>query len=298
MAPVFVDNPITLANKQVACLVLNTIFKILFSTYFRINNKMAATFDPSKAPLVSETLLKSRRSLDELAYKRSLTLKTQQKRKRLIRGEDVRIKRPEQIIRESQIKQGSLRKMERRKRTAERRATVDIPKGSMQKTVGIAVRIHQGRHSNPEIKKALAGMGLNKKYDAVFMKLDSASIQKLKAYDAYVAYGYISQALVEQLLQRRAYTDAISGARHTLSDNVVIEQLLGEKCNILCVSDLVHEIHSVGEHFDSALAILSTFKLAAPVGGFEKEVLKVHDQVEEKGGFIGKDMERFIEKIV
>jgi len=259
---------------------------------------MAATFDPTKAPLVSETLLKSRRSLDELAYKRSLTLKTQQKRKRLIRGEDVRIKRPEQIIRENQIKQGSLRKMERRKRVADRRAAVDVPKGSIQKTVGIVIRIHQGRHANGEIKKALAGMGLNKKYDAVFTKLDAACIQKLKPYDAYVAYGYVSQALVEQLLQRRAYTDAISGVRHTLSDNVVIEQLLGEKCGIICVSDLVHEIHSVGRNFDTAKNILSTFKLAAPVGGFQKDVLKVHDQVEEKGGFIGKDMEEFIAKIV
>ena len=181
---------------------------------------------------------------------------------------------------------------------ADRRAAVDVPKGSIQKTVGIVIRIHQGRHANGEIKKALAGMGLNKKYDAVFTKLDAACIQKLKPYDAYVAYGYVSQALVEQRLQRRAYTDAISGARHTLSDNVVIEQLLGEKCGIICVSDLVHEIHSVGRNFDTAKNILSTFKLAAPVGGFQKDVLKVHDQVEEKGGFIGKDMEEFIAKIV
>ena len=257
-----------------------------------------STFDPSAPPLVSETLLKNRRSLDELAYRRSVALKTQQTRKRLIRGEDVRIKRPEQFLREKQIQQGSLRKMERRKRMAEKRSSVDVPKDSIQSTVGIAVRIHAGRHAAPEIKKALREMGLNKKYDAVFLRLDAEQIKKLKAFDAYVAYGYISNSLVKQLMQRRAYTSAVSGQRHTLSDNMVIEGLLGEKCGILCVSDLVHELYTVGEHFDVAKSLLCTFKLAAPVGGFEKDVLKVHDKVEEKGGFIGSDMEAFIAKIV
>jgi len=61
------------------------------------------SYDPSKPPLVSETLLKSRRSLDELAYRRSISQKTILKKKRLIRGEDVRIKRPEQFVRENRI---------------------------------------------------------------------------------------------------------------------------------------------------------------------------------------------------
>jgi hypothetical protein len=61
------------------------------------------TFDPNEAPLVSETHLKNRRSLDELAYKRSVTVGVQNSRKRVIRGEDVRIKRPEQFVREYRI---------------------------------------------------------------------------------------------------------------------------------------------------------------------------------------------------
>ena len=175
---------------------------------------------------------------------------------------------------------------------------MDVPKGSIQSTVGLVVRIHAGRHTSPDIKKALRDMGLNKKYDAVFMQLDAAAITKLKPYDAYVAYGYISKASVEELLQRRAYTNAVSGQRHVLSDNIIIEKLLGEKCNILCVSDLVHEIHQVGPHFDSAKALLCTFKLASPVGGYEKDVLDKHDQVEARGGFLGSEMEGFLHKIV
>ena len=39
-------------------------------------------YDPSAPPLVSETLLKSRRTLDELSHRRSTTVKVQNKVKR------------------------------------------------------------------------------------------------------------------------------------------------------------------------------------------------------------------------
>ena len=42
------------------------------------------------------------------------------------------------------------------------------------------VRIHEGRHSNQEIKKSLKAMGLNQKYEGVFMKLDEDSLRKLR----------------------------------------------------------------------------------------------------------------------
>lgn len=38
-----------------------------------------AMYDPSQPPLVSETLLKNRRSLEDLAFKRSITVETQRK---------------------------------------------------------------------------------------------------------------------------------------------------------------------------------------------------------------------------
>ena len=89
--------------------------------------------------------------------------------------------------------------MERRKKMAEKRSTVDVPKGSIQETVGLVVRIHAGRHASDDIKLALRNMGLNKKYDVVVMKLDKTTITSLKPYDAYIAYGYISISSVEEL---------------------------------------------------------------------------------------------------
>jgi len=66
--------------------------------------------------------------------------------------------------------------MMRRKKAVERSASVDVPKGQIKKTVGLAVRIHEGRHASKEIKASLRKLGLKEKYDAVFVKLDSAGI--------------------------------------------------------------------------------------------------------------------------
>lgn len=151
-------------------------FKIALLTK-TINSVIMSSFDPAQPPLIEETLLKKRRSLDELALRRSETLTNPNKRKRVIRGEDVKIKRPEQFIREARIKEGSLNKMNRRKSVVEAHTRGSIvPKSQIKKTVGVAVRIHGGRHSNELIKAELKALGLNKKYDAVFVKLDNDGI--------------------------------------------------------------------------------------------------------------------------
>jgi len=252
-----------------------------------------SSFDPSKAPLISETLLKKRRSLDELAYKRSVTVGKQTKRKKAVRGEDIKIKRPEQFMRESRIKLGSQQKMLRKKRNAEKRTKLGV---DTKPTVGFAVRIHEGRHSNEDIKTELRKLGLNKKYDGCFVRLDAAGITHLRALDSYVAYGYISQKSVEELVHRRAFTTQ-GGAKRPLADNLTVENLLGDK-GLLCLSDLSHEIYNVGENFQASLDVLCPFKLSNPMGSYEKRVLKQHDAVEQQAGFLGDGMEELLDKIL
>lgn len=67
----------------------------------------------------------------------------------------------------------------------------------------------------------------------------------MKPIDAYVAYGYITYKSVVELVNRRAYTTTTDGVRKPLSDNIIVEKILGDK-NILCLSDLSHEIFNVG----------------------------------------------------
>ena len=66
--------------------------------------------------------------------------------------------------------------MQRRARKADSRSKPALGGHKIQETIGLAVRIHEGRHSAPEIKTALRSLGLNKKYDAVFVKLDESGL--------------------------------------------------------------------------------------------------------------------------
>lgn len=77
-----------------------------------------------------------------------------------------------------------------------------------------------------------------------------------------------------------------------------MEKLLGDH-GMICLSDLSHEIYKVGPNFDVAISTLSPFKLAAPMGNYEKKVLKEHNVVEDKGGFLDEGaMEEFLNKIL
>ncbi|KAJ1442240.1 ribosomal protein L30, ferredoxin-like fold domain-containing protein [Ochromonadaceae sp. CCMP2298] len=254
-----------------------------------------ATYDPSQPPLVSETLLKKRRNLDELAHRRSITVEKQVKRKRVVRGEDIKIKRPEMFVTEFRIQEGSMNKMNRRKRKVEQKKT-PVPKTAIKSTVGFVVRIHTGRHANQQIKSDLMRMGLTKKYDAKFVKLDAAGIAALKPLDAYLAYGYVTQKSVVELVHRRAFTTA-TGVKKALTDNVIVEKALGNK-NIICLSDLSHEIYNVGANFEAASKFLCAFRLSSPTGHYEKKILKVTDAVEDGGGFLADNMDSFLNKIL
>ena len=97
-------------------------------------------------------------------------------------------------------------------------------------------------------------------------------------------------------MHRRAYTEQ-GGVRSALSDNVSVEKKLGDK-GILCLNDLSHEIFSLGAHYDACAGMLAPFKLSAPVGAYEKKLLDVTDEVEEKGGFLADEMDAFLAKIL
>jgi large subunit ribosomal protein L7e len=116
---------------------------------------------------------------------------------------------------------------------------------------------------------------------------------KLRPLETYVAYGYISQKSVEELIHRRAHV-LVEGVAQPLTDNLTVERLLGEH-NIICLEDLSHEIYTLGEHFEEAKSVLVPFKLTEPSGKFEKKVLGMR---EDRGGFKGIDMDAFLAKLL
>eukprot|EP01038_Epipyxis_sp_PR26KG_P007763 gene7763-10548_t len=254
-------------------------------------------FDPSQPPLIEETLLKKRRSLEDLALRRSETVHKQIKRKRVVRGEELKLKRPELLVMQKKIRVGSENRMKRIERKVARQTKKDfVPKQAMKTTVGFVVRVREAKNASKLIKDELHKLGLMKIYDAIFVKLDREMIARLKPLDSYLTYGFISSKSVDELIHRRAYT-IVDNSRKPLSDNTTVENALAEY-NIICLSDLSHEIYTVGENFEVATKVLCTFNLSAPLGQYEKKVLKVREAIEEKGGFLGSDMDTLLSKIL
>ncbi len=66
--------------------------------------------------------------------------------------------------------------MRRIKRANEKKKISPVPKESIKSTVGLIVRIHEGRNASAEIKQTLRNLGLSKKYDAVFSSLSASDI--------------------------------------------------------------------------------------------------------------------------
>lgn len=106
----------------------------------------------------------------------------------------------------------------------------------------------------------------------------------------------LTNAAVLELLRKRA-TVTINGENVPLSDNNMVEEHL-QDCDILCIEDMANEIVKMGEHFARVTSFLAPFHLAAPVGTFERNVLRNHEAVESKGGFIGDEMSELIHKML
>jgi hypothetical protein len=138
-----------------------------------------SSYDPSQPPLITETLLKKRRSLEELAIIRSETVQKQVKRRRVIRGESIKVLRPEQLAKANRIKDGSLKKVERQKKQASFKLKSMMKTGStFLPTIGFVVRVREAKSASKAIKKELQSLGLEQIYSAIFFKLDSQTIRK------------------------------------------------------------------------------------------------------------------------
>ena len=92
----------------------------------------------SDTPLISETLLKRRRSLEELAYKRTLVSAAQNsKRNKKVRGDSTKVKRPEQYVKEYLIKEKSHNRLKRKQRQADKKSSSTIKVPLQKQTTGL-----------------------------------------------------------------------------------------------------------------------------------------------------------------
>merc|ERR1711993_21208 len=127
-----------------------------------------------------------------------------------------------------------------------------------EEKLALVIRIRGINQLSPKPKKTLQLLRLRQIGNAVFIRLNKASIQMLRICDPFIAWGYPTQSTVKN-----------NGQRIKIQNNDVVEKCMGS-LGINCIEDLVHEIYTVGDNFKVANNNLYPVKLSCPRGGWKK----------------------------
>jgi len=137
--------------------------------------------------------------------------------------------------------------------------------------MAIVIRIRGINRVSPKVRKVLQLFRLLQIHNAVFIKMNKATINMLKLIQPYIAYGYPSVECIRSLIYKRGFAKvrhrpgAIS--RIPIMSSDLIERYLG-KYGIETIEDMVHEISTVGPNFTKTVNFLWPFKLNCPRGGY------------------------------
>jgi len=137
--------------------------------------------------------------------------------------------------------------------------------------MAIVIRIRGINRVSPKVRKVLQLFRLLQIHNAVFIKMNKATINMLKLIQPYIAYGYPSVDTIRSLIYKRGFAKirhrpgAIS--RIPIMDSDLIEKHLG-RYGIETIEDMVHELYTVGPNFSRTSNFLWPFKLNCPRGGY------------------------------
>eukprot|EP01114_Cavostelium_apophysatum_P012388 TRINITY_DN275_c0_g1_i1.p2 TRINITY_DN275_c0_g1~~TRINITY_DN275_c0_g1_i1.p2 ORF type:complete len:250 (-),score=58.85 TRINITY_DN275_c0_g1_i1:44-793(-) len=221
---------------------------------------MASKAPPTKkaAQPVPETILKKRRTVQEIEAVRTARRVALQKKRVVVRTAVV--KRAEQYVKEYRAQERSLIRF---RRAARANGNYYV---EPEAKLAVVIRIKGITNVHPKPRKVLQLLRLRQINNATFLKLNKATLNMLKVVEPYITYGYPNLKSVRELIYKRGFAK-IHGQRIPIMDNMQIDQVLG-KHGIQGVEDLVHEIYTVGPHFKEANSFLWPFKLNSNKGGY------------------------------
>ncbi|CAD7698920.1 unnamed protein product [Ostreobium quekettii] len=210
------------------------------------------------ATTIPETLLKKRKREEEWAAKRAAARLEGQK-KHNDKQREV-FKRAEQYVKDHRAQE---RDLVRLRRAAKASGGFYV---EPEAKLAFVIRIKGINKMHPKTQKILQLLRLRQLYNGVFIKINKATVKMLRLAEPYIAWGYPNLKSVHELIYKRGH-GKVNGQRIPLTNNDIIEKALGEKHNIICIEDLVHEIYSVGPAFKEANNFLWPFKLQCPRKG-------------------------------
>jgi len=212
-------------------------------------------------PRVPESLLKKRKTTEKLVAEREAKA---QEAKKANKGKRREIfKRAEAYVTEYRRTERDVVRLKRVARKADNFYVSPEPK------VALLVRIKGINAVAPKVKKVLQLFRLRQINNAVFVKINKATLNMIRIIEPYIAWGYPNLKTIRDMVYKRGH-GKVDKARVRLSDNSVIEKVLGDK-GVICIEDVVHEVVTCGENFKVVTNFLWPFKLNTPNGGWKKK---------------------------
>merc|ERR1719473_133626 len=212
-------------------------------------------------PRVPESLLKKRKTAEKYAAERAEKAIADKKAKKANRKEI--FKRAESYVKEYRRTELDTIRL---KRMARKAGNFYVP---AQAKVAILIRIKGINAVSPKVRKTLQLFRLLQINNAVFVKVNKATVNMIRIIEPYIAWGYPNVKTVRELVYKRGY-GKVQKRRTPLSDNAIIEAALGDK-GVICIEDVVHEIVTAGPNFKAVTNFLWPFKLNNPTGGWKKK---------------------------
>lgn len=135
--------------------------------------------------------------------------------------------------------------------------------------VAILIRIKGINAVAPKVKKVLQLFRLRQINNAVFVRLNKATLNMIRIIEPYIAWGYPNLKTTRDLIYKRGH-GKVDKQRVRLADNAVVEKALGD-IGVICMEDVVHEVMTCGDNFKVVTNFLWPFKLNNPNGGWKSK---------------------------
>jgi len=216
---------------------------------------------PAKPTPVPESILKKRKTLEQLKAKRAEDALKVRKDRKVSRK--AIFKKAESYVKEYKQLERSLVNVRRQAKQAGNYYVEAEPK------LLFVIRIKGTQGVAPEVRKILDLLRLRQIHNSVFVKNNKATMNMLRMVQSYITFGEPNLKTVRELVYKRGFAK-INKQRLPLTDNKLVEDALG-KYGIVCVEDLIHEIFTVGPNFKYASSFLWPFKLSSPTGGYKQK---------------------------
>jgi len=185
--------------------------------------------------------------------------------------------------------------------------TIKYQSNSVGANMVFVIRIRNNITASRSVRNGLMKLRLRTVNDGVFVRYNEINRKLLHLIEPFVIYGKPSKGVVRDLIERRGFGTTIEeeeGSKKTrvpLSDNVIIEKILGEKYNIICIEDIVAELVGDGSGDDAFVPVsefLWPFKLSFASTRFQRKTLKVKEDVQKFCGDRGDEINDYITKML